>query len=126
MAPMVSPKYFFKNSNCSTFSYYSILSFRLWQEACDVYAMKLIENPKSDPLETVSYLLACHKVEEAVNVLCNATLFREALALAKCRLSKNDPTINDVLSKWATFSVIHGAYEVAAQWYIININKIFI
>ncbi|KAI4463478.1 gem-associated protein 5 [Holotrichia oblita] len=98
MAPMVSPK--------------------LWQEACEVYATKLLEKTKVDPIETVSYLIACHKVEEAIKVLCTATLFRDALALAKCRYSKDDPIINEILSKWATFSILTGSFELAAQCFI--------
>lgn len=50
--------------------------------------------------------------------MCAATLFRDALALAKCRYSKNDPIINEVLSKWATFSILTGSFEVAAQCFI--------
>ncbi|KRT79031.1 WD40 domain-containing protein, partial [Oryctes borbonicus] len=99
MAPMVSPK--------------------LWQEACAVYTTKLLEDTKTDPFELISYLLACHKVEEAVKVLCDETLFREALALAKCRLPKDHPLINEIISLWAKFAIINGSFEIAAQCFIV-------
>ncbi|GJQ82382.1 hypothetical protein Trydic_g447 [Trypoxylus dichotomus] len=99
MAPMVSPK--------------------LWQEACAAYTSKLLEDSKPDPFELTSYLLACHKVEEAVKVLCDETLFREALALAKCRLPKDHPLINEVISLWAKFAIVNGSFEIAAQCFIV-------
>nr|XP_022912790.1 gem-associated protein 5 [Onthophagus taurus] len=96
-----------------------MVSIDLWKQACEAYAKKLVEDAKSDPIETASYLLMCHKVEEAIEVLCTATLYREALAIAKCRLSKNDPIIEEILKKWATYGVISGAYEVSTQCFIV-------
>lgn len=89
---------------------------RLWHQACEVYARKLSESPNSDPVETASYFLACHKVEDAIMALCGGTLYREALAVAKCRLSEGDPLIDDITQKWATYCTNTGNFEVAAQW----------
>lgn len=85
-------------------------------EACEVYARKSSESPNFDPIETSSYFLACHKLDEAINVLCTGNMYREALALAKCRLPENDPTINEVIRKWATYCSFSGNFEIAAQW----------
>lgn len=89
----------------------------MWSAACECYAKKLTETENSDPFETASYYLACHKVEDAIEVLYNATFYREALAIAKCRLSPSDPLINEILLKWSQFCYSTGNYEIAAQWY---------
>ncbi|XP_018568237.1 gem-associated protein 5 isoform X2 [Anoplophora glabripennis] len=98
MAPMVSPK--------------------LWQSACEVYAHQLSETADSDPVEIATYYLACHKVEEAIDALCEGAMYREALVLAKCRLPEDDSTITNVMNRWAKYSVIVGNFEAAAQCYI--------
>uniref|UniRef100_A0A6P7G133 Gem-associated protein 5-like isoform X3 n=1 Tax=Diabrotica virgifera virgifera TaxID=50390 RepID=A0A6P7G133_DIAVI len=97
LAPMVSPK--------------------LWQTACESYATQLSENKEADPLEIAIYHLACHKVEEALAVLCEGGLFREAVALAKCRMMGKD-IIDNVIEKWAVQMRFDGNFEIAAQCYI--------
>ena len=81
----------------------------------ECYAKKLSEEAKGDPLEAASYLLACHKIEDAIEVLCNATLYREAVVLAKCRLAKSDPAIDDILKRWATYGIMNGSFEISTQ-----------
>ncbi|KAJ8926424.1 hypothetical protein NQ314_021212 [Rhamnusium bicolor] len=95
MAPMVSPK--------------------LWQLACDVYAQQLAVEPDSDPLEVATFFLMCHKVEDAIHILCDGGLYREALALAKCRLPASDGAIKNIIEKWLKHAMTVGNFEVAAQ-----------
>ncbi|KAJ8984371.1 hypothetical protein NQ317_003519 [Molorchus minor] len=99
MAPMVSPK--------------------LWKTACEVYARQLSEETDTDPIEIATYFLACHKVQEAINVLCDRSMFREALALAKSRLPENDPGIKKIIELWASYSLIVGNFETGAQCNIV-------
>lgn len=44
-----------------------------------------------------SYLLATHKVHEAVRLLKDNKMYREACAVAKCRLSADDPLFTEVV-----------------------------
>lgn len=81
-----------------------------------MYAQQLSETADSDPIEIANFYLACHKVEEAINVLCNGTMFREALALAKCRFPEDNPFVTEIMEKWAKYSVTVGNFEAAAQW----------
>jgi len=95
-----------------------MVSPTLWKSACETYANQLLDEPEADPMEIVTYLLACHRVEEAVNVLCEKALFREAFVLAKVRLGSDNAIVAEVLEKWAKSMVFQGNFELAAQCYI--------
>lgn len=43
-------------------------------------------------------------------------LFREAIALAKVRLSPSDPVLFDLYSTWARKLETDNAFEQAAKW----------
>ncbi|XP_022241513.1 gem-associated protein 5-like isoform X2 [Limulus polyphemus] len=88
----------------------------LWLEMCEKYAQQLAENQKYHRASL--YLLACHKVYEAIDVLKDHNLFREALAIARSRLPSVDPTLNDILCKWAARADKEGNYEMAAKCYL--------
>lgn len=81
-----------------------------------MYAQQLTETADSDPVEIATYYLACHKVEEAINALCEGTMYHEALALAKCRLPEDSSAVTQIMEKWAKYSVLVGNFEAAAQW----------
>lgn len=49
-------------------------SRRLWEEACEAYALQLASN--DDPIKAASYFLMLHKVVEAIDVLSKAKQFR--------------------------------------------------
>ncbi|XP_060517514.1 gem-associated protein 5-like isoform X2 [Cylas formicarius] len=95
-----------------------MVSPKLWQEGCDTYANQLMEEPNADPLEIVTYLLACHKLEQAVEVLCDRGLLREAYVLVKSRLPDDDPMVKTTLEKWAKGLTFNGSFEMAAECYI--------
>lgn len=69
-----------------------------------------------DPVEIATYYLACHKVEKAIDTLCERLMFREAFVLAKCRLIENANVILDIIEKWAKHSLLMGNFESSAQW----------
>lgn len=88
--------------------------FRVWQETCESYAAQL--EFEGNRRKAVSYLLCIHKIERAVQVFLEGKMFKEAYALAKCRLDVTDPLINTVLETWAVSTAKEGNYEEAVQW----------
>lgn len=69
--------------------------FSVWEQACDAYANQLVE--EGDMIRASTYLLATHKVHEAVRLLKDNKMYREACAVAKCRLSADDPLFTEVV-----------------------------
>ncbi|ERL91557.1 hypothetical protein D910_08887 [Dendroctonus ponderosae] len=92
-----------------------LVSSELWKKAYEIYATQLMDEPESDPMQIVSLLLACHKVEESVNFLCEKQMFREAFLLAKTRCGANSALVVSTLTKWANVSYIQGLYEQTAS-----------
>lgn len=70
----------------------------------------------ANPLEIATYYLACHRVEEAIDVLCQNAMFREAVVLAKCRFMENDNSVFGIMEKWAKHALLTGNFEAAALW----------
>ncbi|XP_050309808.1 gem-associated protein 5-like [Anthonomus grandis grandis] len=99
-------------------SFCPMVSPKLWQSACETYVSQLLEEPEADPMEIVMYQLACHQVEEAVKVLCDHHLYREAYLLAKGRFGGESPIVIDVMRQWAKNNVLVGCFELAAACYI--------
>lgn len=75
-----------------------------------------MDEPESDPMQIVSLLLVCHKVEESVHLLWKKQMFREAFLLAKTRCGSNSALVVSTLNKWANFSYSQGMYEQTACW----------
>ena len=65
--------------------------------------------------KAASYLLACHKVNDAIDLFVTHGLFREALAIARCRLGPDDPTPRNIIKAWAKVLVATGCYEFAVE-----------
>ncbi|GLV35254.1 Ciao1 [Carabus blaptoides fortunei] len=93
-----------------------MVSMKLWLELCTAYAEKLADEGKG--LLACSYYLAVHKADLAIESLCKSDMYKEALALTKCRFPRNDKMIWLVLDKWAKYSTHIGNFELAAQCYI--------
>ncbi|TRY71553.1 hypothetical protein TCAL_05401 [Tigriopus californicus] len=87
--------------------------YGLWQEACEAYARQLTHD--DDHVKAASYLLLLNKVPEAIRTLAEAHLYREALALARVRLPKDSPLIQDLYRDWAKKSHHNGAYDLAGR-----------
>lgn len=92
------------------------ISRTLWLEMCEKYAEQLV----SDGLhhQAALYLLTCHKVSEAVKLLCNNGCTREALVIAKSHLVEGDPEAAEVYITWAERAKSVGNYEQAARCYM--------
>lgn len=68
--------------------------------------------------KAASYLLLCHKVDEAIQLLVDHHLFREALAIARSRLAPDDPTPTRIIRKWSRQLTVSGNYELAVEWWV--------
>jgi len=71
---------------------------------------------QNNPEKAVSYLLAIHKIYEAIEVFLNVKMYKEAYALARCKLDPADTFLNKVLESWAEWATYKGHLEQAAHW----------
>jgi hypothetical protein len=85
----------------------------LYEKAVDAYARQSAE--KDDVHQAVNFYLLIGKVEEALDLLVKRKLYREAVVLAKLRLTKDDPLTLDVQEKWTQELVRIGNYELAGK-----------
>uniref|UniRef100_A0A8D8S5D8 Gem-associated protein 5 n=1 Tax=Cacopsylla melanoneura TaxID=428564 RepID=A0A8D8S5D8_9HEMI len=92
-------------------------SLKLWRDCCEVYAKQLIAHGQI--LKATNYLLAIHKVEEAVKLLLSNDLYKEALCLAKLRLPENHELIGKGYRAWAEYASSHGNYALAAHIHLL-------
>lgn len=92
------------------------LSRSVWFEMCERYAAQLAS--EGEHHRAVLYYLACHKVEEALNLLCENSLHREALAIARAHLPEDDPQVENIYALWAERAAGVGNFEQAAKCYL--------
>ncbi|XP_071629250.1 gem-associated protein 5 [Temnothorax longispinosus] len=92
------------------------VSAKVWKEMCEAYAHQLVI--QNNPEKAVSYLLAVHKIYEAIEVFINAKMFKEAYALARCKLDAADTFLNKILESWAEWATYKGQLEQAAQCHV--------
>ncbi|XP_076070667.1 gem-associated protein 5-like isoform X2 [Mytilus galloprovincialis] len=91
-------------------------SFESWVTVCTDYAIQL--ELEGQYHKAVSYLLAAHKVYDAIDLFKKHRLFKEAIALAKVRLSPFDPVLEDLYTLWAHQLTKDGNYEQAAKCHL--------
>lgn len=94
------------------------LSQKFWHEMCEAYANQLIQ--ESNPAKAVAYLLSIHKIHQAIQVFVDVKMYKEAFAIAKCRLDKNDPMMTVFLDSWTKHAVKSGQFEDCAQIALIS------
>uniref|UniRef100_F6ZHD7 Uncharacterized protein n=1 Tax=Ciona intestinalis TaxID=7719 RepID=F6ZHD7_CIOIN len=87
--------------------------YDLWQKASLAYAQQL--QGEGCYIHASQYLIACDKIEEAIILLRNHKHYREAVALARARLTDDDPILIDTLKIWAKKLQYGGSYEHAAK-----------
>ncbi|KAK6643241.1 hypothetical protein RUM43_004746 [Polyplax serrata] len=92
------------------------VSPKLWQEACFSYSKSLVE--KKMYRKAASYLLCCHQVYEAINLLMKEKLYLEALCLAKSRLPKSDPILEEIISDYGHWLFKNGSFLKACECFI--------
>ncbi|KAK3580429.1 hypothetical protein CHS0354_035471 [Potamilus streckersoni] len=91
-------------------------SFDTWTSVCEDYALQLESDGQYHKAAT--YFLACHKVYDAIEVFKRHKLFKEAIALAKVRLSPLDPALEELYTLWAKQLTKDGNYEQAAKCHL--------
>ncbi|KAK9498761.1 hypothetical protein O3M35_003324 [Rhynocoris fuscipes] len=99
-----------------------MVSHKLWVDCCRSYASQLAE--KGDTYKAVSYLLSIHQLEEAIDLLLESKMFREAVVLAKLRLSNGDAAIRKVMQQWANHCIGTGMLPLAAHCLLSNGSNI--
>lgn len=93
-------------------------SYKLWLEACVAYAYQIA---LEQPLRAASYLVAANEIQEAVNILTGKNMHREAVAMAKCHWSSDDPRLQSLMRSWAEYAASNGHFSLAAHcYYSIN------
>ncbi|KAK3100512.1 hypothetical protein FSP39_021082 [Pinctada imbricata] len=91
-------------------------AFDTWIVTCQDYAAQL--EGEGQYHKAATYLLAAHKVYEALELFKRHRLFKEAIALAKVRLSPFDPVLEDLYMLWAHQLTKDGNYEQAAKCHL--------
>ncbi|XP_067142043.1 gem-associated protein 5 [Centruroides vittatus] len=91
-------------------------SRELWLEMASRYAEQLIASGAIQ--KSVLYLLSCHKIYKAIDTLRDHGYYREALALAKVRVSPTDPVIPTILKEWAFKANRDNNHHLAAKCYL--------
>lgn len=91
-------------------------AFDTWTTVCEDYATQLEQEGQYHKAAT--YLLAAHKVYSAIDLFKRHRLFKEAIALAKVRLSPIDPVLEDLYTLWAHQLTKDGNFEQAAKCHL--------
>ncbi|KAK6976015.1 Gem-associated protein 5 [Biomphalaria glabrata] len=93
-----------------------LASHDLWELVSAEYAEQLEEDGQYHKAAT--YLLAAHKVYQAIDLFRRHRLFREAVSLARIRLSPVDPLLEDLYTEWGQNLMKDGLFEQAAKCYL--------
>jgi hypothetical protein len=72
----------------------------VWMKVVGMYAAQLVA--QGEHHLAVGYQLATHNVNAAIAVYRSAEMYEEAVALAKSRLAKSDPTIGALYTAWVS------------------------
>ncbi|XP_060078827.1 uncharacterized protein LOC132558299 [Ylistrum balloti] len=91
-------------------------NFDTWITVCEDYATQL--ESEGQYHKAATYLLAAQKVYEAIELFRRHRLFKEAIALAKVRLSPFDPVLEELYTLWAQQLTRDGNYEQAAKCHL--------
>uniref|UniRef100_A0A0B7BFM2 Uncharacterized protein n=1 Tax=Arion vulgaris TaxID=1028688 RepID=A0A0B7BFM2_9EUPU len=93
-----------------------LASHDLWELVSSEYAEQLEDDGQYHKAAT--YLLAAHKVYQAIDLFKRHKLFKEAVSLARIRLSTTDPVLEDLYTDWSQNLMKEGQYEQAAKCYL--------
>ncbi|XP_024921222.1 gem-associated protein 5 isoform X2 [Cynoglossus semilaevis] len=87
--------------------------FKTWQRTVDVYVQQLCR--QQNFLKAASHLLSLNRVYEALELLKTHRFYREAVCLAKARLSESDPLLQQLYNCWAAALEKDGHFSSAAK-----------
>nr|XP_053639247.1 gem-associated protein 5-like isoform X1 [Cherax quadricarinatus]XP_053639248.1 gem-associated protein 5-like isoform X1 [Cherax quadricarinatus] len=92
------------------------VSINLWKLASEAYAEQLVN--EGDIVTAASYLVNISKVKEAVKLLLKYRLYREALAITKCRLGYDEEMVETVVTTWAASAIYEGNFDLASTLHL--------
>lgn len=87
-----------------------------WETVCRAYAVQLEEDHQY--YKAASYLLAVSRVTEAIELFQRHSLYREAISLAKVRLSPIDPVLETLYVDWGAQLLKDGQFEQSAKCFL--------
>lgn len=93
-----------------------LASHATWLSVCEDYAHQLESDGQYHKAAT--YLMACHRNYDAIDLFKRHRLYKEAVAFAKVRLSPFDPVFEDLYNSWAQQLAKEGNYEQAAKCFL--------
>uniref|UniRef100_A0A8C4X1H5 Gem (nuclear organelle) associated protein 5 n=1 Tax=Eptatretus burgeri TaxID=7764 RepID=A0A8C4X1H5_EPTBU len=93
-----------------------MVGYRVWVHAVELYVQQLCA--QDQPTKAATYLLALHRVHEAIGILRANRLYREAVAVARLRLLPSDPCVGELLTEWALSLEKGGHHPLAAKCYL--------
>ncbi|CAG5129907.1 unnamed protein product, partial [Candidula unifasciata] len=93
-----------------------LASHDLWEAVSAEYAEQLEDDGQYH--KAVTYLLAANKIHQAIDLFRRHKLFKEAVLLARIRLSPVDPILEDLYTEWGQNLMRDGQYELAAKCYL--------
>ena len=85
-----------------------------WHDLALTFAKQL--SGEGHHYKAVSYLLAANRTHDAVEMLMKVGQFRDALCVARARLSPLDPIFDELLPKWGQHQARDMNLELAAKW----------
>lgn len=87
-----------------------------WCYLSRMYAAQLERT--NQPHQAATHLLACHQVHEAVSVYRRASMYREAITIARMRLPQDDESLLQLWREWGDVLEASNLHEYAAQCFI--------
>lgn len=93
----------------------SSMSRRIYLQACEAYAEKLIL--EDEITKAATYLLQAGLKGRAINLLIDHKLFRDAVALMKICMNKKSSIQVETMKAWLVSLVQDGNFELAAKIY---------
>lgn len=100
-------------------AYAASVSRQLWIEACRAYSEQLVAT--GNFVLAASYLVSISCVSEAITLLFENQLYREAIILAKTNYISTDQ-LNEMISTWTEKELNKGNFETAVKS-LISIGK---
>ncbi|XP_072120245.1 gem-associated protein 5 [Mobula birostris] len=90
--------------------------YAVWVRTVEAFVRQLCLQEHFTKAATL--LLSIHRVYEAVQLLKDHQMFREAIALAKAVLQPDDPVLRELYTHWASVMEKDGHYSIAAKCYL--------
>jgi len=98
------------------------VSKNFWIETVKAHCSQLKKS--GDQLLAATYLLSIFEIDQALELLVDKGLFKEALIIAKTRFPSKSPIIKNIMTRWANDKESNGNLEMAAK-ILISMNEYY-